>query len=190
MKRKVRPAELIRKYYSSNPEAWEILLNHSRLVTKKSLKIARALISRGISIDLQFVAEAAMLHDIGMIMTDTPDLHCFGSGSYLEHGIKGKEILEHEGLFRHARVSERHIGVGLTATEIKQQKLPLPARDMRPETLEERLISYADLYYSKGEDRNDNGKSPEEVRRSLEEYGRDKIEIFNNWLKLFEPELS
>lgn len=190
MKRKVRPAELIQKYYSNNPEAWEILLSHSRLVTKRSLKIARALITRGRSIDLQFVAEAAMLHDIGMIMTDTPDLHCFGNGSYLEHGLKGKEILEREGLMRHARVSERHIGVGLTAMEIKQQNLPLPAWDMVPETLEEQLISYADLYYSKGGGDSEKGKSPEEVRQNLKEYGHDKIEIFNRWLKLFEPELS
>lgn len=190
MKRKVRPAELIRKYYSSNPDAWDILLNHSRLVTQRSLKIARTLITRGFPLDLQFIAEAAMLHDIGMIMTDTPDLHCFGSGSYLEHGIKGKEILEHEGLMRHARVSERHIGVGLTATEIKQQNLPLPVRDMIPETLEEQLISYADLYYSKGGGDNDKEKSPEEVRQNLTEYGLDKIKIFNKWLKLFEPELS
>jgi uncharacterized protein len=190
MTKTLHTSQLIEKYYSSNPAAWKILLNHSRLVTKRSLKIARALISRGVHVDLQFIAEAAMLHDIGIIMTDTPDLFCFGNGSYLEHGIKGKEILESEGLFRHARVSERHIGVGLTAAEIEQQKLPLPARDMVPETLEEQLISYADLYYSKGIGRNNTDKLPDEVRHDLEEYGSDKIEIFNNWIELFEPELS
>ncbi len=190
MTRAVQPAALIRKYYSGNPEAWNLLLTHSRLVTKRSLKITRTLLAQEVRVDQQFVAEAAMLHDIGMIMTDTPDLHCFGRDPYLFHGIKGKEILEAEGLPRHARVAERHIGVGLTAEEILQQQLPLPARDMLPETLEERLISYADLFYSKGENHRHLEKNPAEVRKELAEYGYDKVAIFDRWLLEFEPELN
>lgn len=190
MKRVVRPAELIRKYYSDNPKAWELLLDHSRLVTKRSLKIARTLLAQGVCVDQDFIAEAAMLHDIGMIMTDTPNLYCFGSDPYLCHGIRGKEILDREGLFRHGRVAERHIGVGLTAREIVQQQLPLPAQDMLPETLEERLISYADLFYSKGKKHRHLEKTPAKVRKELLEYGEDKIAIFDRWLLEFEPDLS
>ncbi|MEA3544411.1 MAG: HD domain-containing protein [Thermodesulfobacteriota bacterium] len=189
MTKNIRPAEVIRKYYSNNPVASKILLDHSRLVTKKSLKIARDLLSQGKSIDLKFVAEAAMLHDIGMFLTDTPELGCNGEGSYLQHGIKGKELLEKEGLFKHARVCERHIGVGLTAAEIEQQQLPLPARDMQPETLEEQIICYADLFYSKGKNKLGQEKQPEEVRGKLKRYGKDKVEVFDRWLKMFEPEL-
>ncbi|MCK5912880.1 MAG: HDIG domain-containing protein [Desulfuromusa sp.] len=190
MTKDIHPEEIIRKYYSSNPVAWQILLNHSSLVTHRALEIASYLVSQGESVDLKFVAEAAMLHDIGMIQTNTPELGCHGSGSYLQHGLRGKEILEQEGLFKHARVCERHIGVGLTAEEIVQQQLPLPARDVQPETLEEQIISYADLFYSKNKKDRDHEKTPEEVRDKLREYGGDKVMIFEQWRERFEPHLS
>ncbi len=187
---KVHPAEIIRKYYSHNPKAWEILLDHSRKVTRRALKIARSLQRQGIPIDLRFIAEAAMLHDIGIILTNTPDLGCNGEGPYLQHGIKGKKLLEKEGLPRHARVCERHIGIGLTAEEINQQQLPLPVRNMCPETLEEQIICYADLFYSKNRKNRDREKTPAEVRKTLDKYGPNKTKTFDQWLDKFEPNLS
>ncbi len=56
-------------------------------------------------------------------------------------------MLEAEGLPRHALVCERHTGAGLTVDDIISQRLPLPLRDMTPQTLEERLICYADKFY-------------------------------------------
>jgi len=186
----VYPAKLISKYYSANPIAWQILLDHSRLVTRKALKIGRYLQAQGEAVDLRFLAEAAMLHDIGMIRTDTPELGCHGTGNYLQHGIRGKEMLEQEGLPRHARVCERHIGVGLTADEIRRQHLPLPARDMQPETLEEQIICYADLFYSKGSKTPHPEKTFTEIGEKLEKYGKNKVETFEHWQKKFEPDLS
>ena len=188
MEHKVRPAEIIRKYYSSNPLAWQILLGHSRLVCHRAVKVAR-FVHRTDPIDLQFIAEAAMLHDIGMIQTNTPDLGCFGTGSYLCHGIKGREMLEKEGLPRHALVCERHIGIGLTAAEIQTQNLDLPQRDMLPESLEEKIICYADLFFSKNPKKRDQEKKPAEVRRALAKFDPGKILVFDTWLKRFEPEL-
>jgi len=180
------PIQIINKYYSSNPQARLILLDHSRMVTRKALQICRFLQTQDESIDLRFVAEASMLHDIGMIMTDTPELGCHGKGSYLQHGIRGKEILENEGLFKHARVCERHIGVGLTSKEIEEQKLPIPARDMRPETLEEQIICYADLFYSKGGKNRNLETTPEKVRDKLAEFGSSNAKIFDQWREKFE----
>lgn len=190
MKRLCYPAQIIDQYYSDNPQARKILLDHSRLVTRKALKIARHLKSQGASIDLQFISEAAMLHDIGMILTNTPELGCDGKGSYIQHGLKGKEILEREGLFKHARVCERHIGVGLTAEEIDKQHLPLPRRDMRPETLEEQIICYADLFYSKGDKNSNLEKNPTEIRKKLKKYGKNKVKIFDQWRETFEPTIG
>jgi len=190
MTKKIYPAKLIKKYYSKHPQAWQILLDHSRLVTRKALKIGRYLQTQGNLVDLQFIAEAAILHDIGMIMTDTPELGCHGKGSYLQHGLRGKEILKNEGLPKHARVCERHIGVGLSAKEIKQRKLPLPERDMQPETLEEQIICYADLFYSKGKKNRGREKSLKKIRDKLEKYGKNKVKIFDRWQKKFEPDLS
>nr|MDA3903665.1 phosphohydrolase [Desulfuromusa sp.] len=84
----------------------------------------------------------------------------------------------------------RHIGVGLTVEEIQQQHLPLPARDMRPKTLEEQLICYADLFFSKDNKNRDREKTPAEIREKLQKYGKNKMIIFDQWLKEFEPNLS
>jgi len=180
------PADIIRKYYQDSPEAHQVLLSHSRLVTRKALLIARGLAVPA-SIDIQFLAEAAMLHDIGMIFTNAPELHCFGQLPYLAHGIKGAEILMSEGLPRHARVCERHTGIGLTAQEIILQRLPLPPRDLLPETLEETIICYADLYFSKNPRARGREKSQSEVRRELVSYGADKGLVFDAWTQQFEP---
>ncbi|WP_321390669.1 HD domain-containing protein [uncultured Desulfuromusa sp.] len=187
MKKSCHPISIIDKYYSKNLQARKILLDHSRLVTRKALSIGRYLQNLGATVDVKFLAEAAMLHDIGMIMTDTPDLHCHGTGDYLQHGIRGKEILEGEGLFKHARVCERHIGIGLTAQEISKKNLPLPVLDMCPETLEEQIICYADLFYSKGIKNRNREKTREEVRDKLAKYGKGKVKIFDQWCKKFEP---
>ncbi|SEA81719.1 uncharacterized protein SAMN05660420_03284 [Desulfuromusa kysingii] len=188
MKRICHPIEIINKYYAKNPQARQILLDHSRLVTRRALKIGRYLQTQGEPVDLQFLAQAAMLHDIGMIKTNTPELGCHGKAPYLQHGIRGKEILEEEGLFQHARVSERHTGVGLTAKDISKQHLPLPVQDMRPETLEEQIICYADLFYSKGVKNRNREKTHQRVRDKLIKYGKSKVNIFDQWHKKFEPE--
>ncbi len=180
------PPDLIDKYYKNSPAAHRLLLDHSRMVTRKALKIAKSL--KDSSVDMGFIAEAAMLHDIGIIFTNAPALHCFGHLPYLAHGIKGCEILETEGLPLHARVCERHTGVGLTAVEIIDQKLPLPARDMLPETIEEKIICYADLFFSKNIQELGREKSPLEVKQGLITFGQEKGAIFDLWHKLFDPE--
>ncbi len=182
---KLRPADLIKKYYHRSPAAHQLLLEHSRMVTRKALDIARHLDAK---IDIDFIAEAAMLHDIGMIYTEAPELHCHGTLPYLAHGVKGGEILRREGLPRHARVCERHTGVGLSAAEIVKQKLPLPVRNMRPETTEEIIICYADLFFSKNARERGREKSAAEVRRTLIRYGVEKGLVFDRWHRRFTVE--
>lgn len=185
-RKRFSPAGIIRNLYADNPQARQILLDHSRKVCRRALEIGHRLQAAGESVDLRFLAEAAMLHDIGMIFTDTPELHCHGNGPYIQHGIRGKELLEKMGLPRHARVCERHIGVGLSREDIEEQQLPLPARDMQPESLEEQIISYADLFYSKNKKNRHQVKSAQKVRASLRRYGQEKVKIFDHWHKLFE----
>lgn len=180
------PAAIICKYYKDSPIAHKILLSHSRKVTKKALEIGRRLKANGDTINIKFLAEAAMLHDIGMILTNTPGLGCNGSGPYLQHGFKGKELLLAEGLPDHAEVCERHIGVGLSAEEIRIQQLPLPVRDMRPQTLEQQIICYADLFYSKNQKKKDVEQTPKEIKIKLTRFGKEKAEIFDLWHNRFE----
>lgn len=181
----MNPILLLEKYYPAGTPAHKALIRHSRLVAEKALTIARH-ISRTKAVDTAFVEEAALLHDIGICFTFAPGIGCYGDPPYLAHGIKGRELLEKEGLFRHALVCERHIGVGLTADEIKMQNLPLPCRDMLPLSLEERIVTYADLFFSKSPDKKEKEKTPEKVRSTLARYGADKPAIFDAWHQEFQ----
>ena len=59
------------------------------------------------------------------------------------------QILRNEHLPEsYARVCERHTGAGLTLHDILSQNLPLPHHDLQPETIEEKLICYADKFFS------------------------------------------
>ena len=126
-----------------------------------------------------------MLHDIAIFLTNTPELGCTGKYPYVCHGYLGREILVTKGLFRHALVCERHVGVGITAAEIRRHELPLPKRDMIPISIEEQIICFADKFFSKNGDRAITEKSIEDILRTIEQYGPDKLATFQSWIQLF-----
>ncbi|MCC8113688.1 MAG: HDIG domain-containing protein [Bacteroidales bacterium] len=167
--------DIIDKYYESGSPLREILIRHSRSVADKALAIARA---KHLNLDYRDVETAAMLHDIGIYQTDAPGIQCFGKEPYLRHGVLGAELLRREGAPAWiARVAERHTGAGLTAEEIKRQGLPLPTdRDLVPETLLERLICYADKFFSKSGDMKE--KPLERVRASMAKFGPESLRRF------------
>ncbi|MBQ7495014.1 MAG: HDIG domain-containing protein [Bacteroidaceae bacterium] len=178
--------ELIDKYY---PEAGpahaallrHILVTHSRSVAEMAVDIARRHPELGA--DEQFLWEGAMLHDIGIFLTDAPGIQCFGTEPYIRHGLLGGELLRREGYPRHARVAERHTGTGLTIDTIRQQNLPLPLQDFSPETIEEQIICYADKFFSKT--RLDRQKTPEQALHSLEKFGAAGVQKMRQWMALF-----
>ena len=174
--------QLIDKYYSDNAPLREILLTHSRSVADMALDVACRHPELGI--DTTFLYEAAMLHDIGVFLTDAPGIQCFGHEPYIKHGLLGGELLRREGLPRHARVAERHTGTGLTRETILRQALPLPLADYSPETIEEQLICYADKFFSKSH--LERVRTPEQVLKSLEKFGADGVERMKAWMKRFE----
>ena len=150
------PEAIIRQYYPDGITR-DLLLRHGELVTGKAL----AVLDRApwLDADRDFVAQAAMLHDIGIGRTRCPELGCTGGLPYVCHGIEGRAILEAMNLQPHALVCERHVGVGIRADETRARKLPLPARDMLPLSVEERLICYADKFFSK----TDNGRHEKSI---------------------------
>lgn len=179
---KINPLQLIEKYYPKNSDIYYILMIHSEQVTEKALKLATRL--PDLRLDINFIAEAGMLHDIGIFKCFAPRIHCQGTHQYIEHGYLGAEILKSEGLPRHALVCERHTGVGISLEMIREKNLPLPHRDMLPVMLEEKLICYADKFFSKthlGETH-----SIERIRTSLGHFGASEVVKFDEWHALFE----
>jgi HDIG domain protein len=172
---------VIDKYYPHNDELRHILLTHSRSVADLALALAKRLPEQ--DLDLQFIEEAAMLHDIGIVRCDAPSIHCHGTKPYIAHGRQGAEMLRAEGMPRHARVCERHTGAGITRQSIEAQQLPLPLQDFLPETLEEQLICYADKFFSKT--KLDRQKSVEQAEKSLAKFGEDGLVRFRAWVERF-----
>lgn len=177
----MNPIEIIDKYYSPDSELYHILLEHSRAVAHKALSIIDA--HPELSIDRNFIEEAALLHDIGIFRTNAPDIHCHGEFPYICHGYLGADLLRTEGYPRHALVCERHTGAGLSLEEIVRQQLPVPHRDMRPVSLEEQLICFADKFFSKTH--LDKEKSVEKARKSIAKYGTEGLARFDRWCSLF-----
>ncbi len=160
--------------YNDNPGLLATVLTHSECVARKALG---CLASRGIEADLEFVREAAMLHDIGVIRCDAPSILCFGDRPYICHGIEGRRILEEAGLPRHALVCERHTGSGLSEEDIIRQNLPLPRRDMLPVSIEEKVICYADKFFSKSGNLTEE-KPLDRVIAGMEKFGSDSLDRF------------
>lgn len=175
---------LIHKYYADNPELENLLLLHSRQVAQRALSIARK--KPELNMDCEFLEEAAMLHDIGIFLTDAPGIGCHGTEPYLLHGFLGAELMRREGLPRVARVCERHTGTGLTAERIQELNLPLPAGSYEPETLEEKLICYADKFFSKSHPERE--RSVADTARSLDKFGAEGVKKFLDWATFFEGE--
>jgi len=181
---KKSPLEIIEQIYDRGSPAYRILVAHGQLVAEKAAVLAERVAH--LSPDVGFIEQAALLHDIGMIFTDAPKLGCHGPHPYVCHGVLGRKLLEGFGLHRHALVCERHVGVGITREDIRTQQLPLPDRDMLPESIEEQIICYADKFFSKNGHSAGKEKSVETVVAALERYGSDKARRFQSWVKLFE----
>lgn len=172
--------KIIHKYIPPDSEVYGIYVPHVMMVTARALRIAEAL---ALPADAKrFIEEAGMLHDIGIVRVKAPALGCYGSAPYMAHTVEGKAILESEGLPAHARVAENHIGIGgLTAQEIIEGGLPLPARDMRCACIEDEIISYADAFYSKNPERLFLPKTFEEVSKNARRYGPRQYELLQEW---------
>lgn len=175
------PIKIIEKYYPVESEAYRILVDHSRSVADKALAIAR--MHPEMNLDLTFIEEAAMLHDIGIFRCNAPSIDCHGEADYICHGFLGAELMRTEGYPQHALVCERHTGTGLSLEMIELMKWPIPHRDMLPVSLEEQLICFADKFFSKTKLGKE--KSIDKIRISLSRYGSDTAARFSAWCKLF-----
>jgi len=108
------------------------IIAHSKKVRRIALRVARELRRNGFEVDLELVGRGALLHDIGRSFTHG-----------LDHGYYGGKMLrEEEEREEVARIAERHVLGGISRDEA--ERMGLSARDFLPETLEEKVVSYAD----------------------------------------------
>ena len=181
----MNPVNILAEFYDRRSKAFKILVDHGEQVAQKALLAAERVCH--LKPDLEFIENAAMLHDIGIRETDSPGLGCSGKHPYICHGILGRKMLMNIGEPTYGLICERHVGVGISADDVRRHNLPLPVRDMLPVSIEEQIICYADKFFSK----NGNGmqteeRSVEKIIYGLKRYGPDKIKRFQSWVEMFE----
>lgn len=105
------------------------VIDHCLAVKETALRLTSQV---KVPIDRELVRRGALLHDIGRSKCHT-----------LHHAVEGAAIARALGLDEPlVRIVERHIGAGITAQEAVE--LGLPEKDYVPETVEEKIVSYAD----------------------------------------------
>ncbi len=108
------------------------VINHCQAVTDLALEIAVKLQKKGLKVNMQLVEAGAMLHDLGRSKTHTVD-----------HSLLGAQIAETLGLPSPIiNIIKRHVGAGITDEEARW--LGWPQDVYVPQTLEEKVVSYAD----------------------------------------------
>jgi uncharacterized protein len=110
----------------------EALIKHSMTVSEVSTILALAFKEKGYNVNLDLVKLGGLLHDIGRVKTHS-----------VHHGYLGGRFLRDRGIDeRIARIAERHVGGGILSEEAK--KLGLPEGEYMPESLEEKIVCFAD----------------------------------------------
>jgi uncharacterized protein len=105
---------------------------HCQTVAKLALQIATELKTKGFKVDLNLVEAGALLHDLGRSKTHTVD-----------HAIIGAELAQKAGLpLNVINIIKRHVGAGISPKEADW--LGWPEDNYVPETLEEKIVCYAD----------------------------------------------
>jgi uncharacterized protein len=101
-------------------------------VTRIALRLAEEFRGRGLEVDAALVEAGALLHDLGRSRTHG-----------IRHAVVGGRIAREMGLPEAlVRIIERHIGAGIPAEEAEE--IGLPRKDYVPETVEEKIVAYAD----------------------------------------------
>jgi len=108
------------------------VIEHCKAVSRFVVKVTKTFHRKGFNVDVQLVEVSGLLHDIGRSKTHS-----------VNHGIVGGEIARSLDLPNSViRIIERHVGGGIPKEEAKQ--LGWPTKDYLPQTLEEKIVCYAD----------------------------------------------
>ena len=108
------------------------VINHCIAVANLALETAKKISANGLEVNLELVEAGALLHDLGRSKNHTVD-----------HGLIGAQMAQSIGLPESViSIIKRHVGGGITAEEAAGFGWPKDTYD--PQTLEEKIVSYAD----------------------------------------------
>ncbi|MCK9896762.1 HD domain-containing protein [Frankia sp. AgB32] len=173
--------ERLHRRHAPSTAAFTSVHRHCRIVWD----IAASLLAAGAApgADRALVRTGALLHDIGVYPLYDTDGQ-LDHTQYLRHGVLGHDLLAAERLpAAVCRFASCHTGVGLTREEIETGGLPLPPADYLAQTVEERLVMYADKFHSKS--RPGSFLTVAAYRDQLRRFGAAKVDLFDTFVTEF-----
>jgi uncharacterized protein (TIGR00295 family) len=122
-------------------------------VSELAVEIAQTCRGKGLNVDVKLVEAGALLHDIGRSKTHS-----------VHHAVVGAEIARSLGLPDSVvSIIKRHVGGGITTGEAL--KLGWPKDVYVPQTIEEKIVSYADKLVE--------GSKRVPIERTIEAFSRE-----------------
>ena len=170
--------------YAPDEVALESVWTHCQIVRDICLQVCNGMTD----INVELITAGALLHDIGAYKFYIDGV--IQLENYITHGLLGYELMQKEDLDEAVcRFALLHTGIGISKQEVIDRKLPLPVRDYIPETVEERIVMYADKFHSKPKPSFNTAAWYAEYTRSR--FGEGEDEKFMKLVEEFgEPDLS
>jgi uncharacterized protein (TIGR00295 family) len=129
------------------------VIRHVEAVSELAVEIAQTCRGKGLNVDVKLVEAGALLHDIGRSKTHS-----------VHHAVVGAEIARSLGLPDSVvSIIKRHVGGGITTGEAL--KLGWPKDVYVPQTIEEKIVSYADKLVE--------GSKRVPIERTIEAFSRE-----------------
>ena len=108
------------------------VISHCKAVAKQAVQLADKCTENGVNVNAQLVHVGALLHDIGRSRTHNVDHVVIGANLARSLNLPAPIV----------SIIERHMGGGITAEEASE--LGWPKKSYMPETIEEKIVAYAD----------------------------------------------
>ncbi len=176
---------LLHKKYAGTELLLDLIWTHSNIITEVCLYLLDNYSFDKTELVREVVIQAALLHEVGVyecggfewIPNQPPSTR-----PYIQHGMIGAWILQQEGyLPQVVQAAYCHIGVGLTADDIRSHGLDLPIQDFLPHTMLQKFITYASKFHSK----EPKIRTSDEIKESLSRFSLEKVAAFEELELLF-----
>jgi len=138
------------------------VVEHCKRVSAKADEVAEKINSCGHKVNVALIRVGGMLHDIGRCKAND-----------VGHGVEGGKIVRALREEELARIVERHVGGGIKAGEIAG----FPKKDFMPETLEEKVVCYADklIEYMQDGTVKENEDASHEIAKLERKLGKEHV---------------